>query len=64
MARSISNVSNVHGVVNDSSNSYRIMVMEAMRMNQEHVDQCPIIDEPNADTTIFFDLLKDSNKPL
>jgi hypothetical protein len=65
MAGSTSSVSNVHGVVDDNSNSYRIMVMDAMRMNQEHADQYPIIDEePNADATMFFDLLKDSNKPL
>jgi len=39
--------------------------MNAMRMNQGNVSQCPIIEEePNADTTRFFDLLKDSNEPL
>ena len=37
--------------------------MDAMRMIQGHVGQCPII-EPNADTTNFFNLLKDSKKPL
>jgi hypothetical protein len=26
---------NVHGVVNDNSNPYRNMIMDAMRMNQE-----------------------------
>jgi hypothetical protein len=36
------------------------MVINAMRMNQGHVDQYPIIDEElNADATRFFDLLKD-----
>jgi len=48
-------VSNVHGVVNDNINPYRTMVINAMRMNQGHAGQCPIIDkEPNAGTTSFF----------
>jgi len=55
----------VHGVVDDNTNPYRTMVMDAMEMNQSNVGQCSIIDEePNADATIFFDLLKDSNEPL
>jgi len=33
MVGSTSNASNVHGVVNDNSNPYRNMVMDAMRMN-------------------------------
>jgi len=55
----------VHGVINDNNNnSYRNMIMDAMRMNQSHADQYPIIDKkPNVDATIFFYLLKDSNKP-
>jgi len=62
---STSSACNVHEVVNDNSNPYRNMVMNAMRMNQGNVSQCPIIEEePNADTTRFFDLLKDSNEPL
>jgi len=37
--------------------------MNAMRMNEGNVSQCPIIEEePNADTTRFFDLLKDSDE--
>jgi hypothetical protein len=41
------------------------MVIYMMRMNQSHVGQCLIVDEePNTDTTRFFDLLKDSNEPL
>jgi hypothetical protein len=45
----------VHGVANENSNPYRNMVMDAMRMNQDNVSQCPIIEEePNADTTWFF----------
>jgi len=62
---STSSASNVHGVTNDNSNPYRNMVMDAMRMNQGNVSQCPIIkEELNADASRFFDLLKDSNKPL
>ena len=39
------------------------MIMNAMRLNQDYVDQCPIIDiKSNANTTKFFDLLKNSNK--
>jgi len=53
----------VHEVVNDNNNPYRNMVMNAMRMNEGNVSQCPIIEEePNADTTRFFDLLKDSDE--
>jgi len=65
MVGSPSSASIVHGIVNDNSNLYRTMVMDAMRMNQGYVGQCPIIDEePNADATKFFDFLKDSNEPL
>ena len=57
--------SNVQGVANDNSNPYRNMVMDAMRMNQGNVSQCPIVEEePNADATRFFYLLKDSDEPL
>jgi hypothetical protein len=60
-----SSASNVHEAVNDNTNPYRNMVMDAMRMNQGNVSQCPIIEEePNADAARFFDLLKDSNEPL
>jgi len=62
---STSSASNVHGVVNDNSNPYRNIVMDAMRMNQGNVSQCSIIEEKlNADATRFFDLLKDSEEPL
>jgi len=57
--------SNVHEAANDNTKPYRNMVMDAMRMNQGNVSQYPIIEEEhNADTTRFFDLLKDSNEPL
>jgi len=52
---SISSFNNVHGVVDDNSNTYRNMVMDAMRKNYSYVSQCPIVDkEPNADMTKFF----------
>ena len=55
----------VHGVVDDNNNSYRNMVMDVMRMNQDHVGECLIIDEePNANTTSFFDILKDYDELL
>ena len=60
MVGSTSSASNVHGVVNDNSNPYKNMVMDAMRMNQGNDSQCSIIEEePNTNATRFFDLLKD-----
>jgi hypothetical protein len=35
----------VHEVVNDNSNPYMNMVMDAMRMNEGNVSECPIIEE-------------------
>jgi hypothetical protein len=35
----------MYGVETDNSNPYRTMVMDAMRINQGYVGQCPIIDE-------------------
>ena len=65
MVGSTSNARNVHGVVYDNNNPYMNMVMDAMRMNQGNVSQCPIIEEEsNANATRFFDLLKDSDEPL
>jgi hypothetical protein len=62
---STSSASNVHEVGNDNSNPYRNMVMDAMRMSEGNVSECPIIqEEPDVDATRFFDLLKDSNEPL
>jgi len=62
---STSSASNVHGVVNDNNNPYMNMIMDAMRMNQGNDNQCPIVEEePNADATKFFKLLKDSDEPL
>jgi hypothetical protein len=45
----------VHRVIDNNSNPYRNMVMDVMRMNQGHADQCPIIDEePIVDVAKFF----------
>jgi hypothetical protein len=55
MIGSTSSASNVHRVVEDNSNPYKNMIMNAMRMNQSHVGQYSIIDEePNVDATKFF----------
>jgi len=65
MIGSISSANNVHGVETNNSNPYRTMVMDAMKMNQGHVNQYRIIDEePNAYSARFFDFLKDIEKPL
>jgi len=66
MVGSTSSASNVHRVVDDNSNLYRNIVMDAMRINQGHAGQCLILDEEhNIDATrFFFYLLKDYNKPL
>jgi len=41
---STSSASNVHEAANNNTNPYRNMVMDAMRMNQGNVNQCPIAD--------------------
>ena len=65
MDGSTSSASNMYGVVDDITNPYRNIVMDAMRMNQGHTNQCPIVDEkPNVSATRFFDNLKDFNEPL
>ena len=59
---STSSVSNMNEVGNENSNPYRNMVMDAMRMSEGNISECPIIEEePNADAARFFDLLKDSD---
>jgi len=60
-----SSSSNMLEVVDDNSNYYRSMVIDALRMNQGYVGECLIVDEePNAEATRFFELLKDSDKLL
>jgi hypothetical protein len=44
----------VYGVVDYNSNSYRNMVMNAIRMTQGHASESLVIDEkPNANATRF-----------
>jgi hypothetical protein len=55
----------MYRVVDDNSNPYRNTVMDAMRINQGHAGQCPIVDgELNVDAARFFYLLKGSDEPL
>jgi len=62
---STSSASNMHEVENENSNPYKNMVMDAMRMSEANVRECPIVEEePNADAARFFDLLRDSDEPL
>jgi hypothetical protein len=50
----------MHGVIDDNSNRYRSMIMDAMRINQSDVGEWSIIDEKqNADVARAFDFLKD-----
>jgi len=50
-----SSSNNVYGVINDNSNRYRSMVMNVIRMNQDDINECSIVDEEsNVDTTIFL----------
>ena len=65
MVGSTFSASNVYEAANDNTKPYRNIVMDAMRMNQGNVSQCPIVEEePNAEAARFFDLLKDFDKPL
>jgi hypothetical protein len=65
MVGSTSSAKNMHEVVDGNSISYRNMVIDVIGMNQDYFGQYSIIDEePNEEMTRFFDLLKDSNKPL
>jgi len=65
MIGSTSSSSNVYEVVDDNSNPYRNIIMDVMRMNQGYVSQCPKVnEEPHANATKLFDLLKDSDELL
>jgi hypothetical protein len=65
MVESTSSFSNVHGVVDDNSNPYRNIVMDAMRIDQDYADQHLIAyEEPNTDATRFFYFLKEFGEPL
>jgi hypothetical protein len=55
MVGSTSSYSNMHGIVDDNSNPYRNIVMDVIRINQGHADQCPVINEKlNLNVTRFF----------
>jgi len=55
MVWSTSSSSNVYGVADDNSNSYKNMVMDVMKMNQCYVGQCPIVyKECNTYATKFL----------
>ena len=57
----------MHEVVDDNSDPYRNMGIDAIEMNQGHVGPYLITDEePNVDATsfFFFHLLKDSDESL
>jgi hypothetical protein len=45
VVRSTSSASNVQEVANDNRNPYKNMVMDAMKMNQDNVSQCPLVEE-------------------
>jgi len=65
VVESTSSASNMHEIRNENSNHYRNTVIDAMRMSEGNVRECPIVEEePNADAARFFDLLKDSDEPL
>jgi len=52
---STSSASNMHEVGNENNNPYRNMVMDAMRMSEGNVRECPIVEEePNADEQGFL----------
>ena len=55
----------MHEVVDDNSNHYQSMVMDAIEMNQDDVSECSIVDEEsNAYANMFFYLLKDFSELL
>jgi len=46
--------SNMHEVRIENNNPYRNMVIDAMRISEGNVRECPIVEEePNADATRF-----------
>jgi len=65
MVGSTSSSSNVYRVVDNNSNPYMNIAIDAMRMNQDYNGQCLIVNkELNANTTRFFNLLKNSDESL
>jgi len=56
----------MHEVVDDNSNFYKNMVMDAIRMNHDDLSECSIVDEkPNVNANMFFFfLLRDFDELL
>jgi len=56
MVSSTFNSGNVHGVMDDNRNSYKSMVIDAMRMNKGYEGEClSVYKEPNTNATRFFE---------
>jgi hypothetical protein len=65
MIDSTFNSNNVHGVIDDSSNHYRSMMMDEMRINQVYTNEYSSVDEERNTYSIrFLELLKDFDEPL
>jgi hypothetical protein len=57
--------SNIHEVIDDNSNCYRGMMVNAMIINHGYSSEGLCVDkELNVDATRFFKLLKDSDELL
>lgn len=61
---STSNSSNIHEVIDDDSNCYRSLEMDAIRKNHGYLDEGSFIKEPSVDATRYFELLKDLDEPF
>ena len=58
MVDSTSSTSNMHEVFNDNSNPHTSMIMNEMRINQDYMSGCSIIDEePNIEAILHVVLL-------
>jgi len=55
MVGSTSSSSNIYGVIDNNSNRYRSMVIDAMRINHGYSSESSHVDdEPNVDETRLF----------
>ena len=49
----------MHGVMDDNINSYKSMMIYAMRMSKGYEGEClSVYKEPNADVTRFFEYIE------
>jgi hypothetical protein len=68
MIGSTSNSSYTYEVVDDNNNSYRSLVMDARRINQDYLGEgshsIHLDEEQNVDATRFLELLKGCDEPL